>query len=83
VIDTETTLDIIRATHQFVNLYKVGRINYHRLTKLTNWEEFTERVVTLLDELGNDRYIKKDLQEYLPEGYLNNRYRVQAAEVQA
>lgn len=79
VIDAETTLEIIRQTSPFVSLYKVGRINYHRLTRLTNWREFTERVIDLLSRLGNDHYIKEDLQGYLPPGYQNDRYRRQSA----
>ncbi len=74
VYDTEATLEIIRATHEFVSLYKVGRINYHRLTKTIDWQEFTHRVIDLLKELGAGHYAKKDLQPYLPAGYHNPRY---------
>ena len=77
VIDPEVTLEIIRRTHPFVDLYKVGRINYSPLTKRTDWREFTERVVELLDETGSDRYVKEDLQPYLPEGYRNELRRPQ------
>lgn len=71
VIDTETTLEIIRQTHEFVSLYKVGRVNYHTLTKTTDWEKFTSDVIELLTSLDATHYIKKDLQQYLPEGYQN------------
>jgi|ERR1051325_31947 DNA repair photolyase len=79
VYDTEATLEIIRRTHEFVNLYKVGRINYSGLTKKIDWREFTARVIDLLADTGNDHYIKHDLQPYLPEGYQNNKYRPQHA----
>ena len=71
VIDTETAKQIIRETAPFVDLYKVGRINYHRMTRLTNWERFTHEVIELLNDLGKAHYVKKDLQPYLPEGYYN------------
>jgi DNA repair photolyase len=71
VIDTETAKEIIRETAGFVDLYKVGRINYNRLTRLTNWEKFTHEVTGLLSELGKAHYVKHDLQPYLPEGYYN------------
>lgn len=71
VIDTETAKQIIRETAGFVDLYKVGRINYHRLTRLTNWERFTHEVTALLNELGKDHYVKHDLHPYLPTGYHN------------
>jgi len=71
VYDIEATLEIIRATHQFIDLYKVGRINYHRLTKVIDWAEFTGRVIELLKELDARAYIKKDLQAYLPVDFRN------------
>lgn len=71
VYDTEATLQIIRETHRFVDLYKVGRINYHRLTKEIDWRDFTYRVTALLAILGSQHYIKQDLQPYLPTSYEN------------
>lgn len=71
VYDVEATLEIIRQTYEFVNLYKVGRINYHRLTKEIDWQGFTGRVIKLLSETKSAHYIKKDLQPYLPAGYTN------------
>jgi DNA repair photolyase len=77
VFDTEATLEIIQQSHTFVDLYKVGRINYHRLAKEIDWSEFTERVIKLLMRLGARHYIKRDLQPYLPKDYLNPKYRPQ------
>lgn len=71
VLDTAAALEIIKATHEFVDLYKVGRINYHRLTKETDWADFARRVTDLLNRLGVRHYIKADLQPYLPAGYHN------------
>jgi DNA repair photolyase len=74
VYDTEATLEIIEATHEFVDLYKIGRINYHRLTKEIDWRDFAGRVVEMVSRLGAGHYIKKDLQPFLPAGYPNPRY---------
>lgn len=79
VYDTEATLEIIRQTSPYVNLYKVGRINYSTLTGRIDWRDFTTRVVELLAETGSDHYLKQDLQPYLPEGYRNVKYREQSA----
>lgn len=78
VIDTETTLEIIRRSHSFVDLYKIGRINYHRKTRETDWREFTHRAIELFKELGANHYIKRDLQPFLPADYANPRYVTQA-----
>jgi DNA repair photolyase len=71
VLDTAATLEIIRRTHRFVDLYKVGRANYLPLTRTTNWRQFTTDVLQVLHEVGARHYIKRDLQLYLPPGYDN------------
>jgi DNA repair photolyase len=78
VFNIEATIDIIRRTHGYVDLFKIGRINYSKLTKLTNWKEFTERVLLVLHETGAGYFIKKDLQHYLPAGFPNVQHRMQA-----
>jgi len=71
VLDAAATLEIIRRSHRFVDLYKVGRVNYVGLTKTTDWKRFTADVLEVLKETGARHYIKKDLQPFLPEGYVN------------
>lgn len=72
VLNTEHTLAVIQASHSFVDLYKVGRVNYvPSLTNQIDWRGFTGRVTALLNEAGARYYIKKDLQPFLPEGYPN------------
>lgn len=71
VLDVEATLEIIRRTHGYVDLFKIGRVNYIGLTKTTDWEDFTHRVLDLVAELGVAHYIKRDLHPYLPAGYPN------------
>lgn len=70
-LNVEASLAIVDATHEFVDLYKVGRVNYVGLTKTTDWADYTSRMVDKLQHLGKAHYIKKDLQPHLPEGYAN------------
>jgi DNA repair photolyase len=70
-LDTDSSLAIVEATHSFVDLYKVGRVNYLPMTKTTDWEDYTHRMIELLNRVGAKHYIKKDLQKYLPDGYPN------------
>lgn len=70
-INIESSLAIVEATHEFVDLYKVGRVNYLPMTKTTDWEGYTHRMIELLNKLGKAHYIKKDLQGYLRPGYPN------------
>jgi DNA repair photolyase len=71
VLDTAATLEIIRRTHRFVDLYKIGRVNYVGLTKTTDWRKFTSDVLKVLADTDARHYIKRDLQPYLPAGYQN------------
>lgn len=69
VLDPAIALEIIRRTHEFVDLFKVGRWNYHADSKLINWAKFASDAVALLESLGKRYYIKKDLACFLPEGH--------------
>lgn len=73
-LNTEASLSIIEHTHEFVDLYKIGRANYLPMTNTTDWESYTHRTLELVNRLGVKHYIKKDLQKYLPEGYYNPKY---------
>jgi DNA repair photolyase len=70
-LDCESSLDIVQRTHEYVDLYKVGRANYLPMTSTTDWESYTHRMVELMNRLGVKHYIKKDLQKYLPPDYYN------------
>jgi len=72
-LDTETSLQIVKETHAFVDLYKIGRANYLPMTRTTDWKSYTEQMVELCQRLGVRHYVKKDLQPFLPDGYDNPR----------
>ncbi len=66
VLNPESTLELIRRTHPFVDLYKVGTLNHHPLAKTIDWRKFAVDATTLLASLGKQHYIKDDLRAYLP-----------------
>jgi hypothetical protein len=71
-LDCDASIEIVRATHSFVDLFKVGRVNHdNKMTKTIDWEDYTHRMIAVLKELGAAHYIKKDLQPYLPPNYPN------------
>jgi DNA repair photolyase len=71
-LDIEASLKIVCATYSFVDLFKVGRVNYcGELGNAIDWQSYTLRMIELLQRLGKAHYIKKDLQEYLPPDYHN------------
>ena len=66
VLYPEDALAIIQDTHDFVGLYKIGKLNYHADAKLTDWFKFAANVTSLLDRLGCKYMIMNDLKPYLP-----------------
>lgn len=71
-LSTEASMEVVRETHKYVNLFKVGRANYlGKLTSATDWRGYTEAMMELFGCLGQPHYFKKDLQGFLPEGYRN------------
>ena len=72
-LDCESSLAIVQATHQFVDLFKIGRVNYLPMTKTTDWRAYTLRMIELCHRLNVAHYVKQDFQQYLPPGYHNPR----------
>jgi len=63
VLDAEQSLEIIRRTHNFVDLYKIGKLNY-RQSKI-QWRRFGIRAIKLCREYSKNYYIKDDLARFL------------------
>jgi DNA repair photolyase len=77
VIYPSDTLELIRITHSYVDLYKVGKLNtnnckgseaYEQLREIeksTDWKDFGHKAIELLESYGKEYYIKDDLKAYL------------------
>lgn len=65
VLYHETALEIIKQTYTFVDKFKVGVLNYHPHSKMTDWHKFAVEVKHLLDDLGCNYYLKNDLRMWL------------------
>jgi len=66
VLDPAVAIQIVRETHSFVHLFKVGKINYHPLSKSIDWRSFGLRIIDTLESLNQPYYIKDDLLKHLP-----------------
>ncbi|WP_239525093.1 radical SAM family protein [Methanosarcina mazei] len=60
----EQSLELIDLTHDFVDLYKVGKLNYNKQQKNVDWEVFRKEVIKKLRSYNKNYYIKKDLELY-------------------
>jgi DNA repair photolyase len=71
-LSTEASLEIVKATHEFVDHYKIGKANYiEEFSKNINWMSYTMQMMHLCMDLGVSHYFKESLQEYLPRNYFN------------
>lgn len=70
-LDVDSSLRIVEETHEFVDLFKIGRVNYLPMTRTTDWKDYTLRMIHLCRRVGVNHYVKKDLQPFLPAGYWN------------
>lgn len=64
VIDTKQSLGIIKKTHRYVDLFKVGKANYISGLEI-DWHVFANEAIALLEKLGKNYYIKKDLMKHV------------------
>jgi DNA repair photolyase len=63
VIDPEQTVRIIEETHEYVDHYKVGKINHMKeIEARVDWLKFLEEVVIFLRRIQKPYYIKHSLQ---------------------
>ena len=68
VIKPEQSLELIKITQNYVDAYKIGKINnYNGLDKNINWSEFLNKAITILRTGEWPFYIKKDLRNVAPE----------------
>jgi len=63
ILDVTQSLQIIEQTHEFVDHFRIGKLNYQKSD--INWRLFGVRAIRLCRQLKVDYYIKKDLAEHL------------------
>lgn len=63
VIDPEQTVALIEQTHEFVDLFKIGKLNHQKSS--IDWRKFARQAIDLCQSLKANYYIKKDLAKYL------------------
>ena len=78
VLDPAQSIEIIKRTIGFVDIYKIGKLNHHPAADDIDWRKFGIDACTWMTRLGFSRafnpdtlqrgqyYIKRDLAKYLP-----------------
>jgi DNA repair photolyase len=63
VINPDAVIRLIETTRGFVDLYKVGLLNYHPHSKTIDWIKFRLSAIETLQRYNKPYYIKKDLRD--------------------
>ena len=61
VIDPPAVYRLLDRTHEFVDFYRIGKLNYHPYAKEIDWVRFRGEIEERLTKLGKPYYLKKDL----------------------
>jgi DNA repair photolyase len=65
VLYPDQVMHLIDMTHDFVDQYKVGVLNYHPRAKEIDWPKFGRDAVAKLESVKATYYLKNDLKKYL------------------
>ena len=65
VIEVVETINVIEATHSFVDHYKLGLTNYYQLPSKIDWSKLIDRAVYFFRKYNKPFYIKNDLQKFI------------------
>lgn len=66
VIDPDEALGVIDSAYEYVDFWKVGKINYNReIENMVNWVAFLENVETALNKYNAKYYMKNSLREFV------------------
>jgi len=65
-IDPAQSLEIIKQTNKFVDLYKIGKLNYHPLSKTIDWQKYTTDATQLVLSFDRHYLVKDDLKIFIP-----------------
>lgn len=64
VIIPHEALEVIRQAHDYVDFWKVGKLNHNKeVERSINWPRFRDNAIALLDSYGSKYYIKEDLRK--------------------
>lgn len=65
VFNPDAVMRLIEKTHEFVDLYKVGKLNYHQAANDIDWKTFGFAAQKSLEHYKKSYYIKDDLKKLM------------------
>ncbi len=72
VIIASESLAIIEASLPYVDAYKVGRWNHDKRSNVIDWQAFGISAIEMIRKANKKLYVKVDLRDDLPKGFLQS-----------
>lgn len=64
MIIPQEALEVIRQAHDYVDFWKVGKLNHNKeVERSIDWAKFRDDATALLESFGSEYYIKEDLRK--------------------
>jgi DNA repair photolyase len=63
IVIPEQSLELIDQTHEFVDFYGVGKLNYNKIAELINWEEVKKRIIKKLKKYKKNYTLHESLKK--------------------
>lgn len=61
----EQSLELMKEAIDYIDLFKIGKLNYHPQSKLVDWKQFAHDAIKLMKDNNKNYYIKDDLRKFL------------------
>lgn len=65
VWEAEQSLELMKEAIDYIDLFKIGKLNYHPQSKLVDWKQFAHDAIKLMKDNNKNYYIKDDLRKFL------------------
>jgi DNA repair photolyase len=65
VLNDDEVYKLLDVTHEYVDLYKVGKVSRFKPDKEIDWDRFAHTIVDKLEKYNKKYYIKDDLKKHL------------------
>lgn len=65
VWEAEQSLTLMEEAMDYIDLFKIGKLNYNQQSKKVNWKQFALDSIKLMKDNNKNYYIKNDLRAFL------------------
>lgn len=61
----EQSLELMKEAMDYIDIFKIGKLNYNPQSKNVDWKQFAHDAIKLMKDNNKNYYIKKDLRKFL------------------